>query len=207
MRCNIVSFMKLIYRSFFPHRINGEGNVLNNCSRILINIQGNNNSVTIDKGALVNCTINIIGNDCTIEIGKGSTFRSGSIIIEGNRCNYTQGELSGIRDAKFVIQEDDSSITIGDECMFSYNILMRTSDSHSILNIDGDRINPAKSIKIGNHVWIAESVTILKGVCIGDNSIVGYGSVCTKDFPSNVIASGVPARIVKDNINWSNKLI
>ncbi len=55
---------------------------------------------------------------------------------------------------------------------------------------------------IGNHVWIGENALILKGVKIGDNSIVGAGSVVTKDVPNNSIVAGNPARIIKNNINW-----
>ncbi len=51
-------------------------------------------------------------------------------------------------------------------------------------------------VKIGNNVWMGENVTILKGVAIGDNVIIGLGSVVTKDIPSNSIAVGVPARVI-----------
>jgi acetyltransferase-like isoleucine patch superfamily enzyme len=52
-------------------------------------------------------------------------------------------------------------------------------------------------IKIGNNVWISDKVTILKGVTIGDNVIIGANAVVTKDIPSNVIAGGVPAKVLK----------
>lgn len=55
-----------------------------------------------------------------------------------------------------------------------------------------------KKIIIGKNVWIGANVTILKGVNIGDNSIIAAGAVITKDIPSNVIAGGVPARILKN---------
>lgn len=58
----------------------------------------------------------------------------------------------------------------------------------------------AKKIHIGNDVWIGGNVCILPGVIIGDNVVIGAGSVVTKDIPSNVIAYGNPCRVVK-NIN------
>ena len=187
--------------------INGIGTVLQNCKGVVITINGNNNRIVIGKNTIVHCSITITGNNCDVIIGDNSTFRSGSIVIEGDKCRYRQGVLSGIREARFVIQENNSKIHIGDDCMLSHNIVVRTSDSHSILDLNGNRINPAKSVFIGNHVWIAEAAIILKGVHIGNNSIIGYGSICTKDIPSNSIATGVPAKVVKENVNWSNKLL
>ena len=52
-------------------------------------------------------------------------------------------------------------------------------------------------IKIGNNVWIADKVTILGGVTIGDNVIIGAGSVVNNDVPSNCIVAGIPANIIK----------
>ena len=70
--------------------------------------------------------------------------------------------------------------------MLSNNIIIRTSDSHPIFNqTTGERINHAKDVIIGNNVWIAAHATIMKGVHIGDGSIVGFGSVVTIDVAEN----------------------
>ena len=60
-----------------------------------------------------------------------------------------------------------------------------------------------KPVRIGDHVWIGGNVTILPGVSIGDNSIIGAGSVVTKDIPANVIAVGNPCKVIKDQKNVS----
>ena len=52
-------------------------------------------------------------------------------------------------------------------------------------------------VTIGNNVWIADKVTILSGVTIGDNSMIGANAVVTHDIPSGVIAAGVPARVIR----------
>lgn len=52
-------------------------------------------------------------------------------------------------------------------------------------------------IQIGNDVWIGGSVTIVPGVTIGNNTIIGAGSVVTKNIPSNVIAAGIPCRVIR----------
>jgi len=89
--------------------------------------------------------------------------------------------------------------------MFSRNIKLMTSDGHDIYH-DKRRINPAKSIIIGSHVWLSDSVTVLKGCNIGDGSIIGINSLVTKSIGSNKIAVGTPAVEVKDNIQWDEDL-
>ena len=57
----------------------------------------------------------------------------------------------------------------------------------------------AKPIVVGNNVWLGANVTVLPGVTIGDNTVIGAGSVVSKDIPANVIAAGVPCRVLKEN--------
>lgn len=91
--------------------------------------------------------------------------------------------------------------------MHVVGIIIRTSDSHSIYDDSSkERINPANSVTIGGHVWIAARTYILKGVIIGYNSIIGMGSIVTHDVPSNVVVAGIPVKIKRSNINWSGKL-
>lgn len=84
-------------------------------------------------------------------------------------------------------------IYIGRGTMFSFNntILTSTHDCHDI------NIIKAYPVVIGENVWITSNVTILPGVHIGDNSIIGAGSVVTRDIPANVFAAGNPARVIK----------
>lgn len=98
---------------------------------------------------------------------------------------------------------EGKSIIIEDNCLLSSDIVMRTGDSHSILNQSGKRINPSKDILIEEHVWIGNRVTINKGCIIKKNSIVGSGAIVTKAFhEEGVIIAGIPATIIKRNINW-----
>ncbi len=89
------------------------------------------------------------------------------------------------------------SIEIGDNCMIASGAYITDSDWHGIY----DRIerNPEPApIRIGNNVWIGDGATVLKGVTIGDNSIVGAGAVVARDVPANVVVAGNPARVVKE---------
>lgn len=90
-------------------------------------------------------------------------------------------------------------IKIGNDVMISRNVIIRDSDSHDILN---NNHNPTQQIIIGNHVWIGMRVTILKGVEIGDGAIIAAGSVVTRNVPPKTIVAGVPAKVIKEEIQW-----
>ena len=59
-------------------------------------------------------------------------------------------------------------------------------------------------MKIGNKVWIATNALILPGVSIGDGAIVAAGAVVTKDVPAKCMVAGVPARVIKSNVEWKH---
>lgn len=89
-------------------------------------------------------------------------------------------------------------ISIGDNCSFSFRNMIITS-THDLADFS---TIIAKPITIGKNVWITTNVTILPGVTIGDNTIIGAGSVVTEDIPSNVLAAGNPCKVIK-KINFN----
>lgn len=99
---------------------------------------------------------------------------------------------------------DANTIKIGDRVLIGPDVKMYTT-YHSTLSSErfvksesGNYFNTqAKPIKIGNDVWIGGNSTILAGVTIGDNVVIGAGSVVTKDIPNNCLAVGVPAKVLK----------
>ena len=102
--------------------------------------------------------------------------------------------------------EDNSTVEIGSDCLFSTNVNIACSDTHSILDFDDNLLNTGKFVKIGNHIWICQDARIGKNVTIPDNCIIGMGSIVTKEFTEpNCIIAGNPAKVVKKNIKW-NKL-
>jgi acetyltransferase-like isoleucine patch superfamily enzyme len=107
----------------------------------------------------------------------------GEIVI-GNYCVLSSGVR--IRSAQ--------SVRIGDNCMFAESCFVTDADWHDLYH----RIYPGKRapVRIGNNVWLADSVTVCKGVSIGDNCVVGAASVVTRDIPANSIAAGNPARVI-----------
>lgn len=92
------------------------------------------------------------------------------------------------------------------EFPFSNRIIVRTSDSHSILNGVGQRINLGRDVIIGDRVWVAYGVTILKKSVIEDDCVIGTQSVVAgAHIPKGCIAAGNPARVVKENVHWCNE--
>lgn len=169
-------------------------------------IQGNDNVIRIAQEVqLTNLRIYIRGDRHTIEINENCCI-SGCLWIQENGGSIIIGKNTTIERAHLAALEG-KSITIGEDCMLSHDIEFRTGDSHSILEVaSGERINPAKDIRVGNHVWIGARSVILKGVTLGDDAIVGANSVVTKDIPARTIAVGTPARVIKEGTTWSRDL-
>lgn len=168
-----------------------------------------NNTVIFRKGAILrNTVINIYGNNNIVEIGSNVSVNHGNIHIEDDGNRVVIGEGTNICGKTHLACIEGRSILIGKDCLFSSEIIFRTGDSHSILDLSGNRINLSDDIVIHDHVWIGYRVSVGKGVVISKNTVIGTGAIVTKSFEEeNVVLAGVPAKIVKNNINWSAERI
>ncbi|MBQ9686270.1 MAG: sugar O-acetyltransferase [Oscillospiraceae bacterium] len=92
---------------------------------------------------------------------------------------------------------DDTEIFIGDNCMFGPNVVIATA-GHPVLpelRAQGYQYNAA--VHIGRNVWVGAGALILPGVSIGDDTVIGAGSVVTRDIPAGVVAVGNPCRVLR----------
>jgi len=92
---------------------------------------------------------------------------------------------------------DVAPITIGADCQLGPSVELLTPIHPIEPQPRRDKLEGAKPITLGDNVWLGGGVIVCPGVSIGDNSVVGAGSVVTRDIPPNVVAVGNPARVIR----------
>ena len=180
-----------IYQSTIPH--------------LNIDIQGQNNIVRIHPDTRFNilCLIQIIGNNNEIVI-KDTSVNKFNITIRSNNCRIIWGSKTTSSDAKIILAEHNSSLTIGEDCMLA-NADIRVSDGHTIYDIGTKKIlnHCQKNMTIGNHCWIGQDCLLTKNANLCDNVIVAAHSVVTKSFNTPyTIIGGLPAKIIKSGVSF-----
>ena len=97
-----------------------------------------------------------------------------------------------------LVIQDGASVSFGDHVFIAPNCTITTAEHAIDPELRQAGVEIAKPVKIGNNVWIGANSVILAGVEIGDNTVIGAGSVVTRSIPSNVVAVGVPCRVMRD---------
>ena len=141
-------------------------------------------------------------NGSTIKIGRNAKFNYShwsNHIGLNHRCIIS----TMVQDALLIIGENlgmsSSSITcfkrieIGNNVRIGANCVIADGDFH----LEDPRVGAPKPIIIKDNVWLGYGVIVMKGVTIGENSIIGMNSIVTSDIPANSVAAGVPARVIK----------
>jgi acetyltransferase-like isoleucine patch superfamily enzyme len=127
------------------------------------------------QGNVYRSSLRTYYKEAVIDIGDGCTIQ-GSII----HCNC--------------------AVTIGANTQFAPGVILCDNDSHAPV-LSGEARNerpPEAPIKLGKNVWLGMRTIVLKGVTIGDNTIVAAGSIVTRDLPANVLAAGIPAVPIRE---------
>lgn len=175
----------IVNKCRFTFSDSGHQIVLSNCRLYNANIyiRGKGNRLIIDPGAdLNNIRVKMIGTGNTIHIGAGASCGGGTFICGGK----------GI------------SIEIGKRVLMADGIDIWSTDTHSIM-VDGELVNPPKSIIIEDGAWIGKDVAVMKGVKIGEGAVIGMRSMVTHDIAPRTLNVGNPARTVRENVTWSLK--
>lgn len=123
-----------------------------------------------------------------------------SVLIHNNGVLEIGNNFMANGEAEFNCKK---GLKFGDDVLISVHVMFLDTDYHPIFNLQGERINHDREIIIGNKVWIGCNVTILKGTLIGDNIIIGAGSIASgKLLSENSIYCGNPIKLMKNDICW-----
>jgi galactoside O-acetyltransferase len=128
-----------------------------------------------------------IGENCYIE----PPFRSN---WGGKHCHFGKNVYANFN----LTLVDDTHIYVGDCTMFGPNVTVATAGHPILPELREQGYQYNFPVHIGKNCWIGAGALILPGVTIGDNTVIGAGSVVTKDIPANVVAVGNPCRVMRE---------
>jgi acetyltransferase-like isoleucine patch superfamily enzyme len=139
-----------------------------------------------------------------LEIGRNATLRIGrwAWIGHASKIRVHEGEVS--IGAKTVIGQECTisafqHVSIGRECIIADRVMLIDFD-HGVTEVERPiRVQGIykRDVRVGHNVWIGYGACILRGVSVGDNSIIGTSSVVTKQVPANAVIAGSPARVIR----------
>ena len=167
-----------------------------------------NSTITIDNGTLQigylpgwglkeNCRIRLWNS--TLHIKGDVSLRPGCTIWAINaKVTIRNGTIIN-GPARIVAK---GNIDIGEDCQIGIGITIMDCDGHKLAMRGNKPTDVIKEVIIGKHCWIGHNVSILKGVTIGEGSVIAAGSIVTKDIKEHAVAAGVPAEIIKEDIIW-----
>lgn len=128
-----------------------------------------------------------IGENCYIEPPLHANFG-------GHHVHFGKGVYANFN----LTLVDDTHIYVGDHTMFGPNVTVATAGHPILPELRQQGYQYNAPIHIGKNCWIGAGVVILPGVTIGDNVVIGAGSIVTKDLPDNVVAVGNPCKILRE---------
>jgi acetyltransferase-like isoleucine patch superfamily enzyme len=145
-----------------------------------------------------------LGRDIELKIEPRGRIRFGRFVWIGDgskiRCHEGVVEIG----AKTVMGQECTisayqRVRIGEQCVIADRAMFIDFD-HGVVEVERPiRLQGIykRDVEVGNNVWIGYGACILRGVSVGDNSVIGTNAVVTKDVPANAIVGGVPARIIR----------
>lgn len=170
------------------------------------------NNIIVENKHFGVVTIGFGGTEGIQENKTSIIIKGGSIIFKG-KAEIAMGVSIRIDVGNLVFGDNFSCnkncfiacsdrIVIGDNVLLGWNVNVRDNDGH-IIYINGERKKSSKTVHIGNNVWIASYVDILKGVVVPDGCVIGYRSCLTNKYVSNnSLIVGYPAKEIQYNIEW-----
>ncbi len=191
--------------------VKGQGNQLDvrgaRLRHVEISIDGNDNVIRFHPTCnLTRTSLQLVGHGLRVNLGENVKIsRSAEFRVAGAGAFIELGRDCTVEHALFIAR-GTTGIRVGPDCMLAYDVEIRTTDSHSIIDdATGQRINEDQSVQIGRHVWLGARTTVLKGVTIGSNSVIATGAVVSRDIGEGVVAGGIPARPLRSGVRWDRR--
>ncbi len=168
-----------------------------------ISISGRGNEVKFSSGSKFKGSLEVRGKNNSVVVGANCVVR-GRIVIKGSNQTVSIGDYTTFQSV-YLLCDENCDVHIGRWCMFSRDVEVRTTDAHSVVDIESRiRVNAPKSVFIGDHVWVGVGALISKGTVVPDDSIIGAHSFVNGTFTeSHVIIAGSPAKVVKTGVTWN----
>lgn len=198
----------LAYSDAFNNKIFSTNESLKLVNPTWMSVKGKNCRVFLAEDSNVSkLKVKIVGNSCKLYFGE-RTILKGAVCISGHQRTLIVGKNTTFQSVSIFIKEG-RDVFIGEDCMFSSRIEIRTSDSHSIYDVDtGKRINRSGNVFINDHVWLGKDVIVSKGVMINKDCVVGAKSFVNKSLlECNSLYAGVPAKKIRSKVNWTRELL
>lgn len=170
-----------------------------------INFSGKNNILVCEDDVhLWNSRIDFNLDNSVLYLSSSIHDYSVNISLHKNNVCFV-GKNNFFNGRTTFVLSEAKNIVLGDECFISYNVVFRTSDGHCIYDDSTKkRINHARSIYVGDHVWLGQNAMVFKGSKIGSGSIIGANSVVSNHvIPSNATFAGAPVRLIHENTFWT----
>jgi acetyltransferase-like isoleucine patch superfamily enzyme len=145
-----------------------------------------------------------LGRRLEIQIARGAELRFGRFVWigDGSKIRCHEGEVE-IGEKTVMGQECTISayrrVRIGRECVIADRAMFIDFD-HGVVEVERPIRQQGiymRDVEVGSNVWIGYGACVLRGVRVGDNSIIGTNSVVTKDVPANAVVAGIPARVIR----------
>jgi acetyltransferase-like isoleucine patch superfamily enzyme len=156
------------------------------------------------RGRLQTDGLCFVAPDVTFEIGREATVRLGRWCWIGHGTKIRAHEGHVAIGAKSVLGQECTisafqHVSIGRECIIADRVMLIDFD-HGVVEVERairDQGIYKRDVRVGHNVWIGYGVAILRGVTVGDNSVLGTSTVVSRDVPANAVAAGVPVRVIR----------
>ncbi len=156
------------------------------------------------RGRLQTDGLCFVGGSVKFEIGKSAKLKLGRWSWIGQGCKLRVHEGTVSIGAKSVLGQECTisayqHVSIGRECIIADRVMLIDFD-HGMVDVERPIREQGiykRDVRIGHNAWVGYGACVLRGVTIGDNSVVGTYAVVNKDLPDNAVAAGIPAQVIR----------